>query len=250
MDGRASPSLADQLAAANDWWRDAGVDCIFADETARWLRDPDEEPPVAVNSVAIPAPIPVAPAVPKITIGGDPAEWPKDLAGFAAWWLNEPSLDFGGTRARVAPRGKAGAKLMVLVAAPEAEDSEMLLSGPQGSLLASFLSAAGLAEDDVYVASGLPRHIALADMPALAEAGMHKVTMHHLDLVAPERVLVFGRDVLPLIGHDPAQNQASLVNINHEERSFPLLVDRNLELMLQRPATRSRFWQRWLDWTG
>jgi DNA polymerase len=250
MDGRASPSLADQLAAANDWWRDAGVDCIFNDETARWLRDPEEEPADAAAQAQTPAPAPVIPAAPKITIGGDPTDWPKDVDSFAAWWLTEPSLDFGGTRPRVAPRGKAGAKLMVLVAAPEAEDNEKLLSGPQGSLLASFLSAAGMAEEEAYVAAGLPRHIALADMPALAEAGLRQITMHHIELVAPERVLVFGRDVLPLIGHDPAQNQTSLENINHEQRSFPLLVDRNLELMLQRPATRSRFWQRWLDWTG
>ncbi len=250
MDGRASPSLADQLAAANDWWRDAGVDCIFNDETARWLRDPDEEPSDSAVPASLPAPAPAAPAIPKVTIGGDPGSWPKDLESFADWWLAEPSLDFGGTRPRVAPRGKAGAKLMILVAVPEAEDSEKLLSGPQGSLLDSFLSAAGIAGDETYVASGLPRHIALPDMAALAEAGLRQIVLHHINLVAPERVLVFGRDVLPLIGHDPAQNQASLVNINHEERSFPLLVDRNLELMLQRPATRSRFWQRWLDWTG
>lgn len=250
MDGRASPSLADQLAAANDWWRDAGVDCIFNDETARWLRDPAEEPDVGAAAAAVPPPAPIVPAVPKITIGGDPEGWPKDVEAFAEWWRTEPSLDFGGTRPRVAPRGRAGARLMIMVAAPEADDGDKLLSGPQGNLLASFLSAAGVAEEDVYIASGLPRPIALADMPALAEAGLREITLHHIKLVAPERVLVFGRDVLPLIGHDPAQNQASLEIINHEERSFPLLVDRNLELMLQRPASRSRFWQRWLDWTG
>lgn len=250
MDGRASPSLADQLAAASDWWRDAGVDFVFNDEAARWLRDPDAEKSESAPPAATPPPAPVAPAEPKITIGGDPGGWPKDVEAFAAWWLAERSLDFGGTRPRVAPRGKAGAKLMIMVAAPEIEDSEMLLSGPQGGLLAGFLSAAGLTEEETYISSGLPRHMAFADMPALAEAGLRDITLHHIDLVSPERVLVFGRDVLPLIGHDPAQNEASLANINHKGRSFPLLLDRNLELMLQRPASRSRFWQRWLDWTG
>ena len=34
----------------------------------------------------------------------------------AGWWLSEPSLDGGTVQGRVAPRGSAGAELMVLVA--------------------------------------------------------------------------------------------------------------------------------------
>jgi len=252
MTGRASLSLADQLAAAQDWWREAGVDCAFADEPTRWLRDPAEEQ--AQTSSGAPAPIPppaaTQPPKPKASIGGDPASWPQDLASFSAWWLAEPSLETGGTQPRIPPRGPAGAKLMILVPAPEAQDEDRLLSGPQGALLESFLAAAEVASGDVYLAAGLPRRTPLADMPALAEEGLGAVTLHHIALARPDRLLILGRDVLPLVGHDPTQNPVSLGEVNHGSGIVPAMVGRSLELMLQRPATRSRFWRRWLDWTG
>ncbi len=255
MDARPSQSLADQLSAAADWWREAGVDLAFTDEPNSWLADPapdardqgaaKNDGENAAPSASTPAAVPSQPP-----IGGDPANWPADLESFAAWWLAEPSLDEGGSRPRIAPRGKAGARLMILVPAPEAEDTETLLSGPQGRLLDSFLAAADVAAEDVYLAAGLPRHMAFADIPDMAQRGLGAVTLHHIGLAAPERVLVLGRDVLPLLGHNLAQSPVSLRKINHEGRSIPALQGRSLELMLQRPATRSRFWQNWLDWTG
>ncbi len=260
MDARPSQSLADQLSAAADWWREAGVDLAFTDEPNSWLADPapdaGEQPAsksagdnaaLAASAARTPA---AAPTPSQPPIGGDPANWPTDLESFAAWWLAEPSLDEGGSRPRIAPRGQAGARLMILVPAPEAEDTEMLLSGPQGRLLESFLAAADVAADDVYLAAGLPRHMAFADIPEMAQRGLGAITLHHIGLAAPERVLVMGRDVLPLLGHNLAQSPVSLRKINHEGRSIPALQGRSLELMLQRPATRSRFWQNWLDWTG
>ena len=249
MDHDAPPSLAEQLAAAQDWWREAGVDCLFEDEPVHWLRSEADEAGLAAAQ-ALPAARAAPSAPPQPSIGGDPSTWPQDLAAFAAWWLAEPSLDRGGARPRVPPRGPAGARLMVLVPEPEAEDGERLLSGLQGRLLSNFLLAAGVAEEETYIAAGLPRHTPLADMAALADAGLQAVTLHHIALAAPERLLMFGRGALPLIGHDPAQSPANFREINHLGRKVPLLVSRNLELLLQRPATRSGFWQRWLDWTG
>ncbi len=138
---------------------------------------------------------------------------------------------------------------MVLVPAPEEEDSQILLSGARGRLLANFLSAAGIAGDEVYFASALPRHTPLADWAELGRSGLGAVLLHHLALARPQRVLSFGRDILPLLGHDPAQKPASLREINHHAGSIPVLAERTLDYLLARPAARSGFWQRWLDWT-
>ena len=181
-----NPSLAEQLAAAQEWWSEAGVDCAFTDQPIRWLRDED---PVETEQPAMQPPLVVAEPAPSPapTLGGDPAEWPKDFGDFAAWWLSEPSLDTGGSRPRIAPRGGPGAKLMVLVPEPEAEDVDRLLSGAQGKLLASFFAAAGIAEDETYIAAVLPRHLPLPDWAALAVSGLGAVTLHHIELAAPAR---------------------------------------------------------------
>lgn len=256
MDTSPAPAppltLAQQLAAAQDWWREAGVDHMFADATEVWLREPEEEAPAdPARPAARPAYVlpPPEPEEKRPAIGGDPASWPQTLAEFSAWWLAEPSLDSGGGRPRIAPRGPEGAKLMVLVPEPEPEDAESLLSAARGRLLASFLRAAGLDPSEIYLASALARHTPAADWASLVSGGLGAVTLHHISLVRPQRVISFGRDILPLFGHDPAQSPASLRKINHQGSSFPLLAERSLDFMLARPATRSGFWQRWLDWT-
>jgi len=248
MDRAASPSLADELAAAIGWWREAGVDCAFAEAPVQWLKEPvaeaTPEASVAVERVEErPAPPPVA------TIGGNPEDWPTDPAGFADWWLTRPDLDAGGVNSRVPPRGEAGAKLMILVPQPEAEDRERLLSGPQGKLLASFLSAAGIADGETYIASALPRHTPHPDWQGSRSAGLGRIALHHVAIAHPERLVLFGNDIPPLLGHDPTQNHAFLLILNHQGGTVPALAARSLEHMLNIPSARSRFWREWLDWT-
>ena len=252
MNGAVQPLLADQIAGALAWWRDAGVDCDYLDGPVAWL---SAETAAADGAKAAPAPAApgkaAAPAPPPAEqIGGPSAVWPATLEAFTAWWLTEPTLDGGTVRDRVAPRGAAGAELMVLVAQPEAGDGEILLSGPEGQLLDAFLSAAGIAPEQVYRAAALPRHTPLPDWAALTTGGLGAVTAHHLALVRPAWLLVFGENILPLIGHGPAQSAKDLLSFNHEGRSLPVLGAYGLGAMLARPKAKARFWQRWLDWTG
>jgi DNA polymerase len=183
-------------------------------------------------------------------VGGDPALWPQQLENFSAWWLTEPSLDHGIVMERIAPRGPAGAKLMVLVDYPEADDRTSLLSGDQGKLLSAFLVAGGIPADQVYVASVLPRHTPLPDWTALGAAGLDAVTAHHVALAAPERLILLSEHISPLLGNDPANSAESLRRFNHEGRSIPVLVAAGLDDMLLRPRLKAVLWQRWLEWTG
>src|SRR5690242_19127952 len=98
MTGRPAPSLADSIAAAQAWWREAGVDFAYTDEPAPWLADEKTADAPAPPAQATPA-RPPEPERPKI--GGDRASWPQDLAAFRDWWLVEPSLDAGGTHPRL-----------------------------------------------------------------------------------------------------------------------------------------------------
>jgi len=238
------PALGDSIAATIDWWREAGVDCAFLDQPQRWLAEPEKKAK-APSPAAKKAP-PPKPERPRI--GGDAANWPQDLAAFRRWWLEEPSLDPGGGR-RVPPRGEAGATLMVLVPMPEEEDADTLLSGRQGQLIAAMAQAMGLAADQLALASALPRHMALPDWQSLARDGLGEVLRHHLALAAPERLLVLGTDILPLLGHDPAQASPGIEEISVGTRALPLLAGYAPGHLLEHARLRARLWQQWLDWT-
>lgn len=249
--------LAEDLRAAFAWWKDAGVDYAFHDEPADWLAVP-ELPNEADRRPANPfrpdglqvssrgeaeAADTAAPAI-------DPASLPQDMAAFAAWWLTEPLLDEGRTSGRVPPRGQAGAELMVVVPEPESDDGVQLLSGPQGRLLDAMLAAMELGADAAYVASALPRHKPMADWDAAAAQGIGLALRRHVELVAPRRIMTFGRNVLPLLGNDPPNSAQMLQSFNHQSGSIPLLAAPDLAALLNRPQAKARLWQQWLEWTG
>ncbi|MFT4026133.1 MAG: hypothetical protein QM676_04950 [Novosphingobium sp.] len=249
MEAAGKPDIAAEIAGALEWWRDAGVDLDFADDPHDWLaREAAPEPAGAgPEPFAPPAP---KPAAPKVVIGGPRETWPQDLAAFQAWWMTEPSLDHGDPARRVAPRGSPGAELMVLVADPEEADRDILLSGPQGRLLAGALAALGLSGDQAYVAAALPRRTPLPDWNQLADEGLGEVVRHHIRLAAPRRLIVFGGSILSLLGHDPANKMQFLPEINHDGRTLPLLAAMDLAALLARPRAKAGLWQRLLDWTG
>ena len=245
MDDRPAPTLTESIAAAQAWWREAGVDLAYHDEPAAWLSE-DEDVPVAE---APPSIRDAAPEPERPPIGGDRASWPADLAAFSRWWLEEASLDEGGTCPRIAPRGEAGAPLMMLVPMPEADDRESLLSGSEGRLLASLAIAMGLAPQQVYFASALPRHTLLPDWEDLAAGGLGKILRHHIALANPARVIVLGTRILPLLGHDPAQAAPAVSELAIQGREVPLLATYAPERLLGNARQRAGLWQRWLEWT-
>lgn len=238
---------AGDFAAALEWWRSAGVDHDYFDESRTWLAAPEAE---ASQQPAQPRFEPPAPPPPPPVerIGGPADALPQDLTAFTRWWLNEPSLDAGQVTGRIAPRGPAGAPLMVLVDHPEGEDTDRLMSGVQGRLLDAILAALGMAPDEAYVASALPRHMPLPDWAALAEAGLADIVRRHVVLAAPQRLLVFGSHISSLLGHDPTKTAEPLREFHHESASIPALVAPGLATLSARPRGKARLWQDLLDW--
>ena len=252
MDYGAKPGLAQQLAAALDWWRDAGVDGDMRDEAQSWIAASEPEAPATESAPASPHSSRQLRAKAELVIAApiDRSGWPAKLDGFAAWWSNEPWLDGGQVNTRVLPRGAQGAELMIVVPEPEPEDTDRLLSGPQGRLLDAILAAMGIAPGAVYLASALPRHTPHADWAALGRAGMGEVLRHHAALVAPRRIVIFGANVLPLLSTDPANKLDVSPEFHHVDGSVPLLVQRELAILLERPRWKAAVWQQWLAWNS
>ena len=243
--GQAKLTLAHELTAALDWWREAGLEHDFADDPHDWLARAESEAPPAVTS---PAAAPNAPPPPRLRIGGDLAGWPQDLAGFSEWWMREPSLDAGQTGGRVAPRGVPGAALMIVVEHPEAGDGERLLAGPHGTLIEGILRALGQTSADAYIAALLPRHMPLPDWSALADAGLGELARHHVALARPQRVIGFGPHVSSLLGHDPAKSGAQAAPYYPIASGVLALAAPGLETLLTRAPAKARLWQALLDW--
>ena len=170
---RPELSIAREFEAALAWWHAAGVDCDYADDATAWLAEtpvaaPAEKaaagtPPRSGSAAmpgetslprSLPAAVPSPPATLRRDLMGESP--PQDLAAFRDWWMTAPGIDTARAYPRIAPRGDAGAALMVLVPQPEESDRDRLMSGPQGRLLANILAAMGLEESEVYLAAALP----------------------------------------------------------------------------------------------
>jgi DNA polymerase len=245
MPDRPALPLAEQIAAAQAWWHEAGVDHGYADDPQAWLAEPSVDEPVA-------------PVIPdramqeepeRLRIGGDAESWPRDLAGFRAWWLEAPALHRTGPYPRLAPRGPGTAPLAVLVPMPEAEDTERLLSGPQGRLIASMARAMGFEPEVIYLASALPCHETMPDWAGLGRDGIGEVLRHHLALAAPARLIVLGRDISPLLRHDWTQPTPAIDKIEIQGRMLPVMTSYSPARLLEHPRLRKGLWQQWLDWS-
>jgi len=253
MESEANSAFAREIEAALGWWREAGVDCDYLDTPREWLAPPASPPPPGARRGpdvsphrALPTPaeavLPPAPAF-------DPAAMPGDLAAFREWWMREPALDDGHVARRVAPEGEAGAPLMVIVPEPEPDDAGRLLAGPQGRLLDAILRAMGMRREEAYLASAMVRHTPAPDWRALEAAGLGRVLLRHIELAAPQRVLVLGMNILPLIGHELPQGSAHSSRIDHHAGTVPLLAGRSLPALLRNPRMKAQLWKAWLTWT-
>lgn len=245
------PSLADQFGAAIAWWHSAGVGFDFADDATDWLAEAQAAKPVkAAPAKRAPRPEAEPEKKPEIVQILPDGAAPSDLDAFHAWWMEDPALDTIGPRGRIAPRGKHGAELMVLVLDPAADDGTQLLSGSQGQLLEKILKASAIDASDVYFASALPRHTPMADGANLTAKGYAEVLHLHIALAQPKRVLAFGSHILPLLQHGAAEElqkeASSLQQINHDNRTTPLFVAESLGGLMGSPSLKARFWRRWV----
>lgn len=228
LDHHPDMSLAEQLYAVQGWWRDAGVDCAFVDEPQTMLREPEVAAPPPARAKAQAAEVVAAPAAPLIAA----KDLPQDLAAFRQWWCDPASPLPGPPAPRIAPMGEPGARLMLLALMPEAGDSAELFSGPQGRMLRNMLAALGLSEGEAYFATALPSAMQMPDWDGLAASGLGTVIAHHIALAMPERVLLLGNPLAPLLG----------------ELAIPTLTAYAPDQLLAHPRQRARLWPRLLDW--
>ncbi len=241
--------IAADFQSALDWWAAAGVDQDYADDATDWLA-----PPIVASgrqklekAPAVKRAITERPTVKK-KFAGEAGDWPGDLPAFREWWMVTKNIADNGSYPIVAPTGDAGARIMVIVPEPEESDKRTLMAGPAGNLLRAMLAAIGNG-DDAYVAAALRRHTPMPDWGELQDAGLGSLVRHHIRLVAPQRVLTFGRNLPPLLGNDTAQGAALSYRIDGPSGEIPVLSAGSLSELLRSAPRRRKFWHELLDWT-
>ncbi|WP_288457646.1 uracil-DNA glycosylase family protein [uncultured Sphingomonas sp.] len=217
-------------ASALDWWRDAGVDVLVADEPLRWLEAPPPAPTPAI------APATAAPA---------PDVLPDTLEAFAAWRLGEGAPDAGWGGVPIAASGPAGATVMILVDCPERDDRDVLMEGPVGRLFDRMLAAIGLDRAQVALAAVCARRPTTGRVPRDIEARLGTIARHHVELVAPKRLLAMGDAASrAILSMNVADARGRYHPLNHRNGTVTEVVaTHHPRFLLDRPAAKTEAWR-------
>jgi len=229
------------LASALEWWRDAGVDALIAEEPRDWLARV----------------VPMATAAEKHTFEelAAPPAMPATLTEFEAWRVSDAVPEAAWSDTRIAATGDPASGLMILVESPEREDAEagVLLSGAVGRLFDRMLAAIGRDRSTVYLtAIAVARPVSGRVAPEIA-AKLAEIARHHVSLVAPKRLLLLGNtSCRALIDSDALPARGSLHGINlsggeaprgDKHTSIEAVASFHPRFLIETPAAKAEAWK-------
>jgi uracil-DNA glycosylase family 4 len=217
-------------ASALEWWRDAGVDMLVEDDVRDWLaRTP---PPAAAVTAETAVAAPVAETL------------PDTLEAFVAWRLSEDAPEADWHASRFTPTGPADAEWVLVTDVPEAEDSDMLMSGPTGRLLDKMLAAIGQSRESVHL---LPLAWARPVTGRIApdeEARLLELARHHLSLLAPKKLVLLGQSASRVLTETNGESLTNPIrDVNHFGANILALASFHPRFLLERPAAKSEAWK-------
>ena len=212
-------------ASALEWWRDAGVDVLVDDAPRNWLAPPLPK---------------VAPAVAEAAS----VEMPATLAAFFDWRLGDDMPEAKWSGASIAASGPDSADLMILADCPDRDDAGVLLSGgAAGTLFVRMLAAIGLARDDVHIAATCWRRPTAGRLPSEAEARLGEIARHHVALVSPKRLLLFGEGATrAVLGIHLAEARGRLHFVNHSRGKVRVVASHHPRFLIGKPACKAESW--------
>ena len=217
--------------SALSWWEEAGVDTIVGETPRDWL---------AAKAPAAKAAEPVAPApAPEESL-------PNELASFQAWLATTDTLPLATAGAqRVPPAGAATSGLMIISDVPSAEDlaAGSLFSGEQGDLLDRMLKAVGLGRDTIYLAPFSPIRPTAGKLGQAGVDFLTRVMRHHIGLVAPRALLVFGDGCSrALFGAVTAQTRGRWHEVETPHGPVKAVVTMRPQELLKQPKLKALAW--------
>ena len=259
----ADPSDTRALESLLRWYAAMGVDASVDEEPHdRFVTPaPASPPPERVSASPQPidtptrggAPRPAAPAPASAEAQIRQAEAlaadATTLEELHARWATLPGCGLAATAARmIFSGGTAGAPLMLIGSAPEADDERQgeAFAGRHGQLLDAMLRAIGLARADVYLTNVIPWRPPGGRPPTPLELGLClPFTRRHIALADPERVLCLGeRAAQPLLNtRDPISRlRGRWLAYEGEAKTVRTLVTFSPDYLLKQPLQKRRAW--------
>ncbi|WP_114951444.1 uracil-DNA glycosylase family protein [Sphingosinicella terrae] len=224
-----------RAASALRWWEEAGVDTLVAETPRNWLA-----PETGAVATSTPAVVrePSAPAA---------APMPETLEAFTAWLADAESLPYATPSApRIAASGDPAAGLMVLVDMPAPEDiaAGHLLAGEPGALFDRMLAAIGRSRDLLYLAPLSPIRTATGMLDAAGATALAEIARHHVGLVAPRALLLFGDACAKaLLGRPISATRGKWQEINTKTGPVRTLSTIRPAKLLAVPALKKLAWE-------
>lgn len=230
MGGEPVQDWQKAVASTLEWWRDAGVDMLVEDDVRDWLA---RTPP------------PAAPVTSELAVAAPPVETlPDTLEAFVEWRMSDAAPEAGWHMPRFAPTGPADAEWVLVTDVPEAEDSEILMSGPAGRLLDRMLAAVGRSRESVYLlplatARPVTGRIAPDDEPRLLE-----LARHHLTLLKPGKLFLLGQSASRVLAETMGNSLTNPIRlVNHFGANTVAVASYHPRFLLERPAAKSEAWK-------
>jgi DNA polymerase len=230
MGGEYADQWRRDMASALEWWSDAGVDTLAADEPRDWLA-----PPAAKATPFIAAP----------EAASAPAEvLPDTLEAFLEWRMGESAPEAEWLTPRIGPSGNPAAGLMILTDIPEAEDTDALMTGAPGRLLDRMLAAIGESRESVYLASLATARPLTGRIPGEAEARLIELAQHLIGLVGPQRLLLLGQSASRVCR---TTSGSAFGNGEQDSKDFGTnmraVASYHPRFLLERPAAKAEAWK-------
>ena len=227
-----------QAASTLAWWREAGVDTLVGETPRNWLESNRRTAAIVADALA---------PLPALSPEGERELLPPaTLPEFQAWLL---SGDFPGAApaaARVGPAGDPGSGVMVMTDMPSAEDlaAGHLLAGEAGALFDRMLGAIGLDRSTLYLASLSPVRSATGSLGADAAEQLADIARHHVGLVRPRALLLFGDACArALLGGPVAQTRGKWHELATPAGKFSTLVTIRPEKLVRQPGLKKHAWE-------
>ena len=218
-------------ASVLQWWSDAGVDTLVDEAPRDWLRPKAKAPETAP---AADAPAPAS------------TELPGQLDLFQAYLKSSDALPFAAPAApRVCPAGDPASGLMIVADMPSGDDcaSGLLISGAAGKLFERMLAAIGRSRETIYLAALSCLRSPDGRFSTDASKNCATLARHHVGLVAPKAVLLFGDACSKaLTGQAMAQARGRWHEIPTQSGPIKAVVSIPPETLLRQPSLKALAW--------
>ena len=251
MERGSDPITPEEAASLLQWWSDAGVDILIDEEPREWLR-PQPAPPQASPLPAmglldgrVAAPEKLRADAP-VGFAGPVEDLPNQLDLFQAYLRTSDRLSFAAPSApRICPSGDPASGLMIMADMPSTDDcaAGTLLSGDPGRLFDRMLAAIGRNRHSVYLAAFSCLRSPDGRLATDTARNCATLARHHIGLVAPKAVLLFGDACSKaLTGLPMAQARGRWHDIQTQAGAVKALVTIPPSFLLAHPAHKALAW--------